>query len=89
MLEEASCSSSDEGSEEDEIGKGGSKGVEREGRREGRGGKRKDKEEIGEVVRGGSVREEVSEGVREVRGEEGDKNRSALHKRVKKDNGKE
>ena len=56
MLEEASCSSSDEGSEEDEIGKGGSKGVgvrgwERERRRVGGGGKRKDKEEIGEVVR--------------------------------------
>ena len=38
------------------TGKGGSKGVgvrgwEREGRREGGGGKRKDKEEIGEVVR--------------------------------------
>ena len=38
MLEEASCSSSDEGSEEEEIGKGGSKGVGREGRREGGGG---------------------------------------------------
>ena len=35
------------------------------------------------------MREEVSEGVREVREEEGDKNRSALHKRVKEDNGKE
>ena len=34
------------------------------------------------------MREEVSEGVKEVRGEEGDKNRSALRKRVKEDNGK-
>ena len=65
-----------------------SEGV-REGRGEEESGKRKDKEEIGEVVRGGSMREEISEGVREVRGEEGDKNRSALHKRVKEDNEKE
>ena len=35
------------------------------------------------------MREEVSEGVRKVRGGEGDKNRSALHKRVKEDTGKE
>ena len=56
MLEEASCSSSDEGSEDDEIGKGGSKGVGERGKKGGgrRGsGKRKDTVEIGEVVRGG------------------------------------
>ena len=40
MLEEASCSSSDEGSEEDEIGKGGSKGV---GERGKKGGGRREK----------------------------------------------
>ena len=40
-------------------------------------------------MRGGSVKEEISEGVRKERGrgEERDKNRSALHK--KEDNGKE
>ena len=42
MLEEASCSSSDEGSEEDEIGKGGSKGVERDRGKKG-GGRREKK----------------------------------------------